>query len=210
MWSIFMAPPLGAGIRRTVSHALKPYNFKLTLSQALLREMEFEVAANKASALEWPMPQLSISEVARQVGLRPSAIRYYEQIGLLPPAQRLGKAETLRPDNTVSAGYHSAGTATRFYFRRNPTVILRLQHGHSGFGSVAEALPTKARGTRESDARHKGSPATLEKDDAELLLRNAGSMWQGDISQRLWRPRREISACESSIWCKCPIICIEI
>jgi MerR family redox-sensitive transcriptional activator SoxR len=35
------------------------------------------------------MPQLHISEVARQVGLRPSAIRYYEQIGLLPPAQRV-------------------------------------------------------------------------------------------------------------------------
>jgi len=37
------------------------------------------------------MAQLYISEVARQVGLRPSAIRYYEQIGLLPPAQRMGK-----------------------------------------------------------------------------------------------------------------------
>ncbi len=35
-----------------------------------------------------PMP-LSISEVARQIGLRPSAIRYYEQIGILPPAQRV-------------------------------------------------------------------------------------------------------------------------
>jgi MerR family transcriptional regulator, redox-sensitive transcriptional activator SoxR len=34
------------------------------------------------------MPQLSISEVAREVGLRPSAIRYYEQIGILPPIQR--------------------------------------------------------------------------------------------------------------------------
>jgi MerR family transcriptional regulator, redox-sensitive transcriptional activator SoxR len=34
------------------------------------------------------MPGLTISEVARQVGLQPSAIRYYEQIGLLPPAQR--------------------------------------------------------------------------------------------------------------------------
>jgi len=37
------------------------------------------------------MPRLYISEVARKVGLRPSAIRYYEQIGLLPPAQRVGK-----------------------------------------------------------------------------------------------------------------------
>jgi MerR family redox-sensitive transcriptional activator SoxR len=35
------------------------------------------------------MAQLSISQVARQVRLRPSAIRYYEQVGLLPPAQRL-------------------------------------------------------------------------------------------------------------------------
>ena len=32
---------------------------------------------------------LSISEIANQVGLRPSAIRYYEQIGILPPAQRV-------------------------------------------------------------------------------------------------------------------------
>ena len=32
---------------------------------------------------------LSISEVARRVGLRPSAIRYYEQTGVLPPAQRV-------------------------------------------------------------------------------------------------------------------------
>ena len=32
---------------------------------------------------------LSISEVAKQIGLRPSAIRYYEQIGIPPPAQRL-------------------------------------------------------------------------------------------------------------------------
>src|SRR4051794_21144219 len=32
---------------------------------------------------------LSISEVANQSGLRPSAIRYYEQIGILPPAQRV-------------------------------------------------------------------------------------------------------------------------
>ena len=28
--------------------------------------------------------------MAHQVGLRPSAIRYYEQIGLLPPAERRG------------------------------------------------------------------------------------------------------------------------
>jgi MerR family transcriptional regulator, redox-sensitive transcriptional activator SoxR len=45
------------------------------------------------------MPRLSISEVAREVGLLPSAIRYYEKIGLLPPAERKGKQR--RYDTTV-------------------------------------------------------------------------------------------------------------
>jgi len=31
----------------------------------------------------------TISEVAKQIGLRPSAIRYYEQIGILPPILRV-------------------------------------------------------------------------------------------------------------------------
>jgi MerR family redox-sensitive transcriptional activator SoxR len=35
------------------------------------------------------VPRLTISEIAHQVGLRPSAIRYYERVGLLPPAERL-------------------------------------------------------------------------------------------------------------------------
>jgi MerR family redox-sensitive transcriptional activator SoxR len=45
------------------------------------------------------MPQLTISEVARQVGLQPSAIRYYEQIGILPPAERISGQR--RYDTTV-------------------------------------------------------------------------------------------------------------
>src|SRR6202023_2202154 len=34
------------------------------------------------------MPDLTISEVARQVGLQASAVRYYERIGLLPRVPR--------------------------------------------------------------------------------------------------------------------------
>src|SRR5438876_8209316 len=45
------------------------------------------------------MAQLTISEVARQVGLQPSAIRYYEQIGILLPAQRISGQR--RYDTTV-------------------------------------------------------------------------------------------------------------
>jgi|SRR3979411_409206 len=35
------------------------------------------------------MASLTISQVAEKVGLRPSAIRYYEQIGLLDPVERV-------------------------------------------------------------------------------------------------------------------------
>jgi MerR family transcriptional regulator, redox-sensitive transcriptional activator SoxR len=35
------------------------------------------------------MPLLTISEVAQRVGLRSSAIRYYEQLGIVPPAHRV-------------------------------------------------------------------------------------------------------------------------
>lgn len=45
------------------------------------------------------MSHLSISEVARQVGLRPSAIRYYEEMGILPPAERMSGQR--RYDRTV-------------------------------------------------------------------------------------------------------------
>ncbi|MFZ0814219.1 MAG: MerR family transcriptional regulator [Candidatus Sulfotelmatobacter sp.] len=45
------------------------------------------------------MSQLTISEVAQQVGLNSSAIRYYERIGLLPVAQRISGQR--RYDTTV-------------------------------------------------------------------------------------------------------------
>src|SRR5580698_8362898 len=45
------------------------------------------------------MPQLTISEVAREVGLHTSAIRYYERIGILLPAQRISGQR--RYDTTV-------------------------------------------------------------------------------------------------------------
>lgn len=45
------------------------------------------------------MSHLTISEVACQVGLRPSAIRYYEELGILPAAERISGQR--RYDRTV-------------------------------------------------------------------------------------------------------------
>jgi len=43
------------------------------------------------------MPDLSIGQVARRVGLRTSAIRYYEKVGLLPRAPRVGRQRRYEP-----------------------------------------------------------------------------------------------------------------
>jgi len=45
------------------------------------------------------MSQLTVSEVARRIGLRASAIRYYERLGILPPPQRVSGQR--RYDRTV-------------------------------------------------------------------------------------------------------------
>src|SRR5688500_3067378 len=36
------------------------------------------------------MAEISISEVTQQTGVRPSALRYYEEIGLVRPVRRVG------------------------------------------------------------------------------------------------------------------------
>jgi MerR family redox-sensitive transcriptional activator SoxR len=36
------------------------------------------------------MSELSIGELAKRTGIRPSALRYYEEVGLLPPTPRSG------------------------------------------------------------------------------------------------------------------------
>lgn len=44
--------------------------------------------------------RLRIGELAAQVSLRPSALRYYEQIGLIPPPERIG-GQRAYPPSTV-------------------------------------------------------------------------------------------------------------
>ena len=43
------------------------------------------------------MANITIGEVARRTGLRASAIRYYEKIGLLPKTQRIGGQRRYEP-----------------------------------------------------------------------------------------------------------------
>src|ERR1700691_535887 len=78
------------------------------------------------------MSELSISEVARQVGFRSSTIRYYEQIGLLPPPRRVGKQR--RYDATALYRLAIIQRARQLGFTLDEIRLLFF-----GFGDVARA-----------------------------------------------------------------------
>jgi len=92
----------------------------------------FEVTIEMQRFQDAEMPQLTISEVARQVGLRPSAIRYYERIGILLPAQRVSGQR--RYDTTV---LYRLAVIQRA--RRSGFTLDEIRQLFFGFGNVTRA-----------------------------------------------------------------------
>jgi MerR family redox-sensitive transcriptional activator SoxR len=72
-------------------HVVRRYDFKSTLSQneLLKKRSKDSRGGRRGSLLGFGVAKdLAISDVARVFGLRTSAIRYYEQIGILPAPMR--------------------------------------------------------------------------------------------------------------------------
>ncbi|HLY24910.1 MAG TPA: MerR family transcriptional regulator [Aggregatilineales bacterium] len=68
------------------------------------------------------MPEMTISQVARQAGLRPSTLRYYEEIGLLPTARR--RSGQRRYDSSILQRLAVIHTARQAGFTLNEIAIL--------------------------------------------------------------------------------------
>src|SRR5215472_2596167 len=71
----------------TASYDLKPTLRQGEFCKFFVRQYRVDGSAG-VFGYDWLVP-LSISEVAKQIGIRPSAIRYYEQIGVLPSPHRV-------------------------------------------------------------------------------------------------------------------------
>ena len=72
-------------------HSFRHYDFKLTLSQRKFfkkNARDFRGVWRGSLLASEVANHLAISDVARVLGLRTSAIRYYDQIGILPPPMR--------------------------------------------------------------------------------------------------------------------------
>src|ERR1700720_3602641 len=93
------------------------------------------------------MPQLTVSGVGRQLGLRPSAIRYYERIGVLLPAQRDQWSEAPRRHGAPSARRHTESKANRLHSGRNKAPVLRFSQWHSSLQTMATTVAAKTCGT---------------------------------------------------------------
>ena len=76
---------------------------------------------------------MTISEVAHRTGLRASAIRYYEKIGLLPKTQRVGGQRQYQPD--VLNYLAVIDVAKRAGFR-----VEEIRHLFHGFGKGIPAF----------------------------------------------------------------------
>ena len=72
------------------------------------------------------MTELTISEVARQAGLRASAIRCYESVGLLPPPQRVSGQRRYHPDVLRRLAFIQAAQAVGFSVAEMQTLLLEL------------------------------------------------------------------------------------
>ena len=79
------------------------------------------------------MANITIGEVARRTGLRASAIRYYEKIGLHPKTQRLGGQRRYEPD--VVNYLAVIDVAKRVGFR-----VDEIRHLFHGFGKRIPAF----------------------------------------------------------------------
>jgi len=79
------------------------------------------------------MANMTIGEVARRTGLRSSAIRYYEKIGLLPKTQRTGGQRQYEPG--VLNHLAIIDVAKRAGFR-----IDEIRHLFHGFGKGIPAF----------------------------------------------------------------------
>jgi len=102
--------------------------------------------------------ELTISEVAQQAGLRPSAIRYYESVNLLPAPRRVSGQRRYDPDVLRRLSFIQVAQAAGFTLAEMQTLFNGLDEkqplserwrslAQQKMGEV-EALITRAQGMK--------------------------------------------------------------
>jgi MerR family transcriptional regulator, redox-sensitive transcriptional activator SoxR len=140
----------------------------------------------KSNDFSFHMANITIGEVARRAGLRASAIRYYEKIGLLPKTQRIGGQRRYEPDvvNYLAVIDVAKGAGFR---------VDEIRHLFHGFGKGIPAfhrwqLLAQRKITEMDDliARAKKMKRLLEKADRCkcLDLEDCGKAFRSEVRRQ--------------------------
>ena len=97
---------------------------------------------------------LRIGELAAQVSLRPAALRYYEQIGLIPPPERIGGQRAYPPSTVRRIALirmaQQAGLPLPRNGRRSPAPPLAPQQHTTGVPWPSASCPRSTRRSSNS------------------------------------------------------------
>jgi len=88
--------------------------------------------------------ELSIGEVARQAGIRASAIRYYEQAGLLPAPRRRGGQRRYEPDVVDRLALIAFAQQAGFTISEIRTLFRGVRRGDADVFPLADARSGEA------------------------------------------------------------------
>jgi DNA-binding transcriptional MerR regulator len=79
-----------------------------------------------------------IGELARRTGTATSALRYYERIGLLSPAERAGQRRHYRPSSAERVALIRLCQDAGFTLAEIRRMVAALSRGRSAWGHLAE------------------------------------------------------------------------
>ena len=125
------------------------------------------------------MESLAISDVARQAGLKPSALRYYEKAGVLPPPARVNGRRRYEPDVLTRLAIIQLAQQAGFTLSEIRTLFEGFAHGatpSARWRSLAkEKLPEIDEMIRRGQAMHSFLEEGLRCDcltleDCELVV----------------------------------------
>jgi DNA-binding transcriptional MerR regulator len=92
---------------------------------------------------------LTIGEVAEQVGVRTSALRYYDELGLLPPAERVSGRRRYRPEAVARVGVILLLTDVGFTLAEVQSILASRAESPKAWHELAEAKIDELRRTAE-------------------------------------------------------------
>lgn len=109
---------------------------------------------------DWP--ELTIGEVARRAGVATSAIRYYERVGLLPPADRVSGQRRYGEETVGRLAFISVAQNAGFRLREIRELLARTDSEHDLAGPMRALSARKLPEVRAAIERAEAMRGWLE------------------------------------------------